>query len=41
MIDPADPPRYESQATYLARYGLLMRGEEKRLPPERIRAGAA
>ena len=34
MIDPADPPRYEAQATYLRRYGLLLRGEEKRLPPD-------
>ena len=44
-IDPADPPRYEAQASYLARLGLFLRGEEKRLPqdafePERVEAVA-
>jgi hypothetical protein len=29
--DPRDPPRYESQATYLDRRGLLLPGERKRL----------
>ena len=33
MIDPADPPRFEAQATYLRRYHLLLRGEERRLTP--------
>ena len=33
MIDPDDPPVFESQAAYLARNGLLMRGEERRLTP--------
>lgn len=32
-IDPADPPRFESQATFLERHGLL-------LPRERLPAGA-
>ncbi len=32
-IDPEDPPRYESQATYLRRLGLLLPGELKRLTP--------
>ena len=32
-IDPADPPIYEAQATYLRRRGLLLRGEEGRLTP--------
>ncbi len=32
-IDPADPPRFESQAAYLRRHGLFMRGEERRLTP--------
>ncbi len=30
-IDPGDPPRYESQAAYLARLGLLAPGERRRL----------
>ena len=30
-IDPEDPPRYESQATYLKRLDLLLPGELKRL----------
>ncbi len=30
-IDPADPPRFESQAAYLRRHKLLLPGEEKRL----------
>ena len=32
-IDPHDPPVFESQAAYLARHGLLLRGEERRLGP--------
>jgi len=32
-IDPADPPRYESQAAYLRRHGLLLPGEAPRLRP--------
>jgi hypothetical protein len=30
-IDPEDPPRFESQASYLKRHGLLEPGEERRL----------
>lgn len=30
-VDPNDPPRYESQASYLARHKLLAPGEAKRL----------
>ncbi len=30
-IDPGDPPRYESEASYLRRLGLLLPGESKRL----------
>ena len=30
-IDPADPPRFESEASYLRRLGLFLPGEEKRL----------
>jgi hypothetical protein len=30
-IDPNDPPRFESQATYLRRHGLLQPGELQRL----------
>ena len=30
-IDPNDPPRFESQATYLRRLGLFLAGEERRL----------
>lgn len=33
-IDPRDPPRYESQAAYLARHKLLLRGERARLTPQ-------
>ena len=33
MIDPANPPRFESQASYLKRYALLARGEARRLTP--------
>lgn len=29
--DPLDPPRFESQATYLVRHGLLLPGERARL----------
>jgi hypothetical protein len=30
-IDPNDPPRFESQASYLKRHGLFLAGEERRL----------
>ena len=30
-IDPADPPTFESQATYLRRLDLLLPGESERL----------
>jgi hypothetical protein len=30
-IDPANPPAYESEAAYLRRLGLLLKGERKRL----------
>lgn len=30
-FDPADPPRFESEATYLERHGLLAPGERERL----------
>ncbi|HAR38567.1 MAG TPA: hypothetical protein DCS09_08385, partial [Porphyromonadaceae bacterium] len=30
-IDPADPPKYESQAAYLRRHGLLTREERAHL----------
>ena len=30
-IDPEDPPRYESEAVYLERHGLLLPGEFERL----------
>jgi hypothetical protein len=33
-IDKADPPTFESEATYLKRNGLLSPGEERRIPPE-------
>lgn len=33
-FDPKDAPRFESQANYLRRHGLLMPGEEKSLKPE-------
>jgi hypothetical protein len=32
-IDPADPPRFESEAKYLRRLGLLLPGERERLCP--------
>lgn len=32
-LDPNDPPRYEAQASYLKRHGLLLPGEERRLRP--------
>ena len=40
-VDPANPPRYESEATYLDRLGFLLPGERKRLTaadfqPEKI-----
>ena len=31
--DPNDPPKFESQAAYLKRHGLLEPGEERRLNP--------
>lgn len=31
-VDQDDPPRFESQAAFLARHGLLAPGEAKRLP---------
>ena len=31
VIDPSDPPRYESQASYLDRHGLFLPGEKKRV----------
>jgi hypothetical protein len=45
-IDPTDPPRYESQAAYLQRHGLLEEAERRRLPadafePEIIQLNAA
>jgi hypothetical protein len=30
-IDPQDPPRFESEAAYLRRWGLLTPAEEKHL----------
>jgi hypothetical protein len=30
-IDPNDPPKFESQAAYLKRLGLLLAGEQRRL----------
>jgi hypothetical protein len=33
-IDPNDPPRFESEAAYLLRLGLLLPGERERLLPE-------
>jgi hypothetical protein len=32
-IDRRDPPRFESQASYLRRHGLLLPGERERLRP--------
>ena len=45
-IDPADPPRFESEAVYLERHGLLLPGELDRLSdadflPETVEAEAA
>ncbi len=45
-IDPANPPQYESQATYLQRFGLLLPEELERLgaadfQPEAIEADPA
>jgi len=34
QIDPSDPPKYESQASYLKRLDLLLPGELERLTPE-------
>jgi hypothetical protein len=33
-IDPLDPPRFESEASYLERLGLLLPGERRRLREE-------
>ena len=33
-VDPNDPPRYEAQAAYLERHGLLLPGERERLTME-------
>jgi hypothetical protein len=33
-IDPANPPLYESEATFLDRNGMLVKGERARLKPE-------
>jgi hypothetical protein len=33
-IDPADPPRFESQAAYLQRHGFLSDAERRRLPAD-------
>jgi hypothetical protein len=30
-VDPADPPTFEAEATYLRRHGLLLPGERERL----------
>jgi hypothetical protein len=32
-IDPADPPRFESEASFLLRNGLLLARERQRLRP--------
>lgn len=32
-LDPADPPRFESEAAYLRRHGLLLPSEVRRLKP--------
>jgi hypothetical protein len=34
IYDPADPPRYESQASFLRRLDLFPPGEEQRLPAD-------
>ena len=44
--DPTDPPTFESQASFLRRHGLLLRGEAGRLTaadfePERVEPGDA
>ncbi len=33
-LDVSDPPRFESQASYLRRLGLFLSGEEKRIPAD-------
>jgi hypothetical protein len=33
-LDPDDPPRYESEATFLDRHGLLSAAERLALPPD-------
>jgi hypothetical protein len=33
-LDPADPPRFESEAAYLDRHGLLTASERRRLKPD-------
>jgi hypothetical protein len=35
-FDPADPPRFESQAAYLDRHKLLSAAERKALPPDAL-----
>lgn len=40
-FDPNDPPRFESQATYLARLNLLLPGERKGLAAEDFEPEAA
>ena len=32
-VDPADPPKFESEASYLARHKLFLPGERARLCP--------
>lgn len=34
LFDPADPPHFESQASYLKRHNLLSANEERRLTPD-------
>ena len=38
-IDLADPPRFEAQATYLSRHGLLSSEEQSRLPGDAFEVG--
>ena len=37
-VDPADPPRFESEASYLLRLGLLLPGEREQLKPMHFRS---
>lgn len=41
LYDEKDPPRYESQATYLKRLKLLLPGEGKRIPKSAFEPEAA